>query len=96
MSIQNVIYPYVDRGYFIKRTESLYAAANEKGYVFEENPALENVSGATDDVVIATLEKNVPQRIRMFIWIEGQDEDCINYGEISGFIVNLELAGSND
>lgn len=96
MSIQNVIYPYVDRGYFIKRTESLYAAANEKGYVFEENPALENVSGATDDVVIATLEKNVPQRIRMFIWLEGQDEDCINYGEISGFIVNLELAGSND
>jgi len=96
MSIQNVIYPYVDRGYFIKRTESLYAAANEKGYVFEENPALENVSGATDDVVIATLEKNVPQRIRMFVWLEGQDEDCVNFGEISGFIVNLELAGSND
>ena len=96
MSIQNVIYPYVDRGYFIKRTESLYAAANEKGYVFEENPALENVSGATDDVFITTLEKNIPQRIRMFVWLEGQDEDCINYGEISSFIVNLELAGSND
>lgn len=96
MSIQNVIYPYVDRGYFIKRTESLYAAANEKGYVFEGNPALENISGATDDVFITTLEKNIPQRIRMFVWLEGQDEDCINYGEISSFIVNLELAGSND
>ena len=96
MSIQNVIYPYVDRGYFIKRTESLYSAANEKGYVFEENPAFENVSGATDDVFITTLEKNIPQRIRMFVWLEGQDEDCVNFGESSNFIVNLELAGSND
>ncbi len=96
MSIQNIIYPYVNKGYFIKRTESLYTAVNQKGYVFEDNPALENISGATEDVYITMLEKNVPQRIRMFVWLEGQDEDCINYGEISSFIVNLELAGSND
>lgn len=94
--LQNVIAPYVNRGWFIKDTEFLYEAASKKGYVFSESPSFSNVGGATQSAVITTLEKNVPQRIRMFIWLEGQDEDCVNYGEISSFIVNLELAGSND
>ncbi|MBQ3101011.1 MAG: hypothetical protein IJC50_08485 [Clostridia bacterium] len=93
--LQNVIAPYVYRGDFIKNTSDLYAAASTRGYVFDDRPALHALAGATDHAVITTLKKNVPQRIRMFIWLEGQDEDCINYGEVSSFIVNLELAGSN-
>lgn len=93
--LQNVIAPYVYRGDFIKNTSDLYAAASERGYVFDDRPALHALSGATEQAVITTLKKNVPQRIRMFVWLEGQDEDCINYGEVSSFIVNLELAGSN-
>lgn len=93
--LQNVIAPYVYRGDFIKNTADLYAAASERGYVFGDRPAMNALAGVTEQAVITTLEKNVPQRIRMFIWLEGQDEDCINYGEVSSFIVNLELAGSN-
>ena len=51
-------------------------------------------SGATEDVTLVHLEKNVPQRIRMFIWVEGQDLDCMrSLNEIS-FALGLELAGS--
>jgi hypothetical protein len=53
-------------------------------------------SGATEDVYIIKLERNVPQRIRMFVWIEGQDVDCVNAVAASNFAINLELAGGND
>jgi len=94
--LQNIISPYVNRGRFFKSTNNLYSAAKESGIVSEVDLGGVELSGATNDAVIATLEKNVPQRIRMFIWIEGQDTDCVNYGDISNFIVNIEFAGSND
>ena len=50
-------------------------------------------SGATEDVVIIELEQNVPQRIRMFIWLEGQDIDCPASANSARFAVNIELAG---
>ena len=49
-----------------------------------------------DDVYIIKLERNVPQRIRMFIWLEGQDVDCVNYVSTSSLVVNLELAGASE
>ena len=55
-----------------------------------------NSSGATEDVYIIRLERNVPQRIRMFIWLEGQDADCVNEVNTAGFVLSLELAGSSD
>ena len=51
-------------------------------------------SGATEDVTIVCLEKNIPQRIRMFIWIEGQDSDCASSLNNVSFTLGLELAGS--
>ena len=70
--------------------------AGDDGYL----PAaeVENLltSGATDDVYITELEKNAPQRIRMFIWLEGQDADCVASGAgATYFALNLELAGAN-
>ena len=53
-------------------------------------------AGATDDVYIIELERNVPQRIRMFIWLEGQDVDCTNVTELSSLMLYLELAGSTE
>ena len=52
-------------------------------------------AGATSDVMIVELEKNVPQRIRMFIWLEGQDPDCIGFADSVPFAIGLELAGGN-
>ena len=51
--------------------------------------------GATDDVYITQLEGSVPQRVRMFVWLEGQDVDCINAAATSGFAISIELAASN-
>lgn len=55
-----------------------------------------SLAGATDDAYIVDLERNVPQRIRMFIWLEGQDVDCTNDVKQSGVVVSIELAGSNN
>lgn len=85
--------PYVSGGMFLKDTDDLYQAtvngAVEGKYLTEEY-----VAGATEDVSIVKLEKNIPQRIRLFIWLEGEDVDCVNSAEASSVAVRVELAGS--
>lgn len=93
--LQGLLTPYLTRGSFVEKTQALYRAA-ENGRVEAEHAALHSLAGATEDVTIAVLQKNVPQRIRMFIWLEGQDEDCVNHETASNLIINLEFAGSND
>lgn len=87
---------YLQKGRFIKKTANLTAAADADGVVEKETVAELSKAGASDDIVIAELEKNVPQRIRMFVWIEGQDVDCSKVTSAGGILVNLELAGSTD
>ena len=101
--LQGQISPFVDKGQFVKRTDNLNAYfSTHDGVVSEEdllgNP---NVSmadvygGATENAYIVRLERNVPQRIRMFIWLEGQDIDCVDDVSSSRFAVNIELAGGD-
>lgn len=94
--LQGVLNRYVRRGWFAQSTEELYRAANAEGIVSQDALAFKNTATATDDVYITTLQKDVPQRIRMFIWLEGQDADCANHVLSSTFAVNIELAGSNN
>ena len=94
--MQGLLNRYVRRGFFAKSTEDLYRAANGAGIVSQEHLAFKDTATATDDVYITTLQKDVPQRIRMFIWLEGQDADCANHALSSTFAVNIELAGSNN
>ena len=94
--LQGLLNRYVRRGFFAKSTEDLYRAANGAGIVSQERLAFKDTATATDDVYITTLQKDVPQRIRMFIWLEGQDADCANHALSSTFAVNIELAGSNN
>lgn len=95
--LQGQVAPYVTKGDFFTRTAQLYAyalAAGENGLSAYEVENLDS-SGATEDVIITKLERNTPQRIRMFIWLEGQDSDCTAEASLSGFALNIELAGSN-
>ncbi len=85
---------YLNKGSFIKNTENLIRAADGDGVVEPDIFNALNTHGATDDIVIVGLEKNIPQRIRMFVWIEGQDIDCAKVGSTGGLMLNLELAGS--
>lgn len=86
---------YVKSGDFYRSTAALYAAA-ENGVVRGENMS-NMTAGATDDCVITTLAPNIPQRIRMFIWLEGQDADCANIGSVaaSGFALGIEFSGAD-
>ena len=84
----------LDKGAFIENTDNLMRAADKNGVVAPQTLDQLSTAGATDDVVIIELEKNVPQRIRMFVWIEGQDVDCTANKTSGGLLLNLELAGS--
>lgn len=52
----------------------------------------ENTSIACEPVILR-LTKDNPQRIRMFVWIEGQDVDCWNDIAAGSLVINLEFAG---
>lgn len=77
---------YITSGQFVKSTSDL-----QDGVRLDK----ENIDkfGAADDAVIVSLKKNVPQRIRMFVWLEGQDIDCTNEAALKTLLLNLELAG---
>lgn len=91
--LQGQISPYVTKGAFIKETSDLYQFGTSA--TAEEVASLDS-SGATEDVYIIKLERNVPQRIRMFIWLEGQDVDCVDSVRSSSFAMNIELAGGTE
>ena len=92
--LSSQVSPYVQRGVFVRDTQNLYSAA-VNGIVKEEYLAEGFTAGATDDVYIVKLEKDVPQRIRLFLWIEGEDVDCVNSAIASALAFRIELAGSN-
>ena len=86
---------YVSRAKFFENTEFLYLFGDGtitdgigQTYVDEGN--------ATDNAVIVSLERDVPQRIRMYVWLEGQDVDCVREAALEYFAVGIELAGSTN
>ena len=91
--LQGQFSSHVIKGSFIKRASDL-AAFRGASISPEEFGGLDS-AGAADDVYLTELSHNVPQRIRMFIWLEGQDADCTNEVSGSAFSVNVELAGSS-
>ena len=93
--LQNQVSAYVDAAPFISSTQLLYETASAD-IVSPENLATLATGGATDDASIIRLVKNVPQRIRMFIWIEGQDVDCGSSAYADSFAIGLELAGGSN
>lgn len=91
--LQGQLSPYVNKGQFAKHTGNLYKRMTTGG-VQTDSDKLEK-AGATEDTYIIQLERNVPQRIRMFIWLEGQDVDCVNSANAARFALNIELAGGD-
>lgn len=85
---------YVNKGQFIQNTGKLYENLGQDGAVSWVTLERIDKAGANESNSIVTLERNVPQRIRMFIWLEGQDADCVSGASVSGFAMRIELAGS--
>ncbi len=93
--IQNQYNPYIIKGQFVQKTNSLYGMAADDNKVDAEELAGLNISGAAEDTYIVKLEKDVPQKIRMFVWVEGQDVDYTTFATTLDFAISIELAGSN-
>lgn len=93
--LQEQLAAYVNDAGFYTHTGNLYAL--QTNGVVDKDTLAQNaqLSGATEDIYIVDLEKNIPQRLRMFIWLEGQDIDCTNDAQDSGIAINIELAGSS-
>ncbi len=91
--LQGLFDTYVYRGDFIKSSQALSGAAGSSGAVSIETLGGLAASGATDDVVITQLDRGVAQRVRMFIWLEGQDVDCVTHQDVWNTIIRLEFAG---
>jgi len=94
--LQGQLSPYVNKGAFVANTGYLYKMMDPDGVVSQDKLISDKHHGATDDVYIIQLERNVPQRIRMFIWLEGQDIDCVDSVNSVRFAVNIELAGGDE
>ena len=84
----------MNKGQFIQNTDQLYTSMREDHTVLRDTLEKMDKAGANESNSIVTLERNVPQRIRMFIWLEGQDADCVSGASVSGFAMRIELAGS--
>lgn len=98
--LQGQISHLVNTGGFIESTKALQAYLNtdNDGVLRQDHDVLsKNIAGATsdEDIYIIKLERNVPQRIRMFIWLEGQDVDCVDSVNSAQFAVNIEFAGGS-
>lgn len=90
--------PYVESGLFFRDTWELYAADGYNVRVKSQD-TLKDLLPSNKNAVISSqivrLKKNVPQRIRMFVWIEGQDVDCSSFAADKMLALRLELAGSS-
>jgi hypothetical protein len=87
---------FVSSGEFYQSTAALYEAAADGVVSAEKLSTAVTTAGATDDVNITELERNTPQRIRIYIWLEGQDADCMNTTSVSASSISLsiELSGA--
>ena len=86
----------VQKGHFFPKSATLSTQLDPTTRTIESTVLnTYETAGATEDAVIVRLQRNVPQRIRVFIWLEGQDADCTGAAENLRFAVNLQLAGAN-
>ena len=78
---------YVNQGGFIRNSYLLPDS------VSAEYLSTMDLGTAPEDVYIVELERNVPQRIRMFVWLEGQDPDWDPTAAGDSFALRIEFAG---
>lgn len=84
-------YVYADE--LIESSWDLYLGSH-MNYATKDEVSVMKTTNAIREKEMVVLKKNVPQRIRMFVWIEGQDVDCNSNAANQNIAIRLELAGS--
>ena len=72
-----------------------YTATGEYTPAYNTPVDVSSISGTIGSGAIVRLTSYSPVKVRMFVWIEGQDVDCWNDIAGGSFYINLELAGAN-
>lgn len=90
---QNNYSDYVARAAFCESTRELYYSG-DGSITTQENMMYVDEASTTGNAIIVSLERNVPQRVRMYVWLEGQDVDCVREAALEYFAIGIELAGS--
>ena len=90
---QNHYSDYVTRATFFKNTKELYYSG-DGSITTQENMMYVGEASTTGNAIIVSLDRNVPQRVRMYVWLEGQDVDCVREAALEYFAIGIELAGS--
>ncbi len=80
---------YLNMGEFVSDSSFVYG---EDRIVDLEDGSI--AKGNASDTVVVRLSNNRPLKIRLFVWIEGQDVDCWNDISADRFLVNLEFGGT--
>ena len=93
--MQNQFSEYIKPGQFFANSWSLYYAGNLDKTSASQVETLE-LSNTVHSAKLVKLERNVPQRIRMYVWLEGQDADCHSGAALEYFTMGIELAGSTE
>lgn len=93
--LKGIYMPYANSGLFLEDTWNLYSLDNYNRVKSQEVLETLRMNNAVISSQIVRLKKNTPQRIRMFVWIEGQDIDCSYYAADKTLALRLELAGSS-
>ena len=88
--LQGNLSPYVHQGGFVRNNYLL------PDRVSPEYLSTMDFGSAPEDVYIVELERNVPQRIRMFVWLEGQDPDWDPTAAGDSFALRIEFAGGTN
>lgn len=80
-------------GYLALQNVVQTASGNTKVHYLKSTKLINNDGGAAaDDIVDFEILKNTVSKIRVYIWLEGQDVDTTNYASHGGGItVNIEL-----
>lgn len=90
--LNNNYLQYITSGNLFKYTWDLYSSGSQISS--EDEISILEQSNVVVDSNIAILKKDIPQKIRMFVWIEGQDVDCNYKAANQAISIRLELAGS--
>jgi hypothetical protein len=99
---ENIIGPVdtfaVDGGTYENTSYMIYQTASDwkEAYPVQKDVTVKTLGEFVGDTYLFTLEADDMVRADLYIWLEGQDVDCVNSAAASSFAVNIALAGGSE
>ena len=82
----------IGENFLIRQTASTWTESNP----VEHGVVVKDLGDFLGDTKLITLKGGEMVRMDIYIWLEGQDVDCVNSISASRFAVNIELASGDE